>query len=145
MGGTLAGGTPLSRWSPPQQFSTTGHDGSRAEAALRKVRVGEVSRARQCLTGAMLAPGTEQTFFQMQSRRPQVEARALSQEVQDFQPDVPVTIDRKVFLQGHVAVRAIVSRHSLQIFLEPRHRSRQRFVTQVEGGEQGDPFDVSAA
>ena len=71
----------------------------RAEAALHKVRVGEVSRARQCLTGAMLAPGTEQTFFQMQGRRPQVEARVLSQEVQDFQPDIQLTIDRKMFVQ----------------------------------------------
>ena len=33
----------------------------RADAALRKVKVGEVSRARQCLTGATLAPGTEES------------------------------------------------------------------------------------
>ena len=32
----------------------------RAEAAERKVMLGEVSRARQCLTGAALAPGTEE-------------------------------------------------------------------------------------
>ena len=31
----------------------------RADAALRKVKVGEVSRARQCLTGATLAQGTD--------------------------------------------------------------------------------------
>ena len=71
----------------------------RADAALRKVKVGEVSRARQCLTGATLAPGTEETFHRMQSRRPQVETRALPQEVHDFQPDTPLTVDRKVFLQ----------------------------------------------
>ena len=64
----------------------------RADAALRKVKVGEVSRARQCLTGATLAPGTEETFHRMQTR-------ALPQEVHDFQPDTPLTVDRKVFLQ----------------------------------------------
>ena len=43
----------------------------RADAALRKVKVGEVSCARQCLTGATLAPGKDETFHRMQSRRPQ--------------------------------------------------------------------------
>ena len=43
----------------------------RAEAAERKVMLGEVSRARQCLTGAALALGTEETFQSMQNRRPQ--------------------------------------------------------------------------
>ena len=74
--------------------STGGHNGT----ASRKVKVGEVSRARQCLTGATLAPSTEDTFHRMQSRRPQVETRALPQEVHDFQPDTPLTVDRKVFL-----------------------------------------------
>ena len=34
-----------------------------------------------------------------QSRRPQVEIRAVPQEVHDFQPDTPLTVYRKVFLQ----------------------------------------------
>ena len=46
-------------------------DQRRAEAACHKAQLGEVSRARQCLTGASLAPGTEATFREMQSRRPQ--------------------------------------------------------------------------
>ena len=32
---------------------------------------GGVSRVRLCLTGASLAPGTEETFDAMQNRRPQ--------------------------------------------------------------------------
>ena len=34
----------------------------RAEGAEWKVMLGEVSRARQCLTGAALAPGVVETF-----------------------------------------------------------------------------------
>ena len=41
----------------------------RADAAVRKVKVGEVSRARQCLTGAKLAPSTEETFHRMQRKQ----------------------------------------------------------------------------
>ena len=70
-----------------------------AEAAERKVMLGEVSRARQCLTGAALAPGTEERFQTMQNRRPQVATRPISQEAREFRPEVPVSIDRKVFLQ----------------------------------------------
>ena len=44
----------------------------RAHAALQKIELGEVSRARQCLTGAALAPGTEATFLEMQSKRPRI-------------------------------------------------------------------------
>ena len=42
---------------------TSGHQTpeQRARAACQKVRVGEVSRARQCLTGACLAPKCEET------------------------------------------------------------------------------------
>ena len=64
----------------------------RADGELRKVQVREVSRARQCLTGATQAPGTEETFHHMQSRRPQVETRAFPQGVHDFQPDTPLTV-----------------------------------------------------
>ena len=60
----------------------------------------EVSRARQCLTGAALAPGIEETFQTMQNRRPQVATRPhLSGGEREFHPEAPVSIDRKVFLQ----------------------------------------------
>ena len=62
----------------------------RAAAAMQKVKLGEVSRARQCLTGAALAPGTEDTLNQMQDRRPQVATRELPQEVREFEPAVAI-------------------------------------------------------
>ena len=73
-------------------------DQPRAEAACRKVQLGEVSRARQCLTGASLAPGTEATFREMQSRRPQEVQRPIPREVLEFQPATPLVADRKKFL-----------------------------------------------
>ena len=43
------------------------NDGERrAFAACRKVQAGEVTRARQCLTGASVAPGTDETFRALQ-------------------------------------------------------------------------------
>ena len=71
----------------------------RAEAAEQKVMLGEVSRVHQCLTGAALALGTEKRFQTMQNRRLQVATRYISQEAREFHPEVPVSIDRKVFLQ----------------------------------------------
>ena len=70
----------------------------RAHEACQKVRLGEVSRARQCLTGAALAPGNEDTFRALQDRRPEQVIRPLTQEVLDFQPEVPVHLDRAMFL-----------------------------------------------
>ena len=37
-------------------------DKQKAELACRKIRLGEVSRARHCLTGSPLAPGTEDGY-----------------------------------------------------------------------------------
>ena len=38
-------------------------------------------RARQCLTGAALAPGTQETLHELQHRRPQVQQRAVPEEI----------------------------------------------------------------
>ena len=43
----------------------------RGEKAAQKVRLGEITRARQCLTGAPLAPGNDNTFNELQRKRPQ--------------------------------------------------------------------------
>ena len=72
----------------------------RGQAALQKVRLGEVSRARQCLVGAALAPGTEETLAEMQNKRPQVVFRELTEEVLNYELDVRVTLDRKLLLQS---------------------------------------------
>ena len=49
----------------------------RGLAACRKVQIGEVTRARQCLTGAVLAPRTDDTLRELQSRRPETVQRAM--------------------------------------------------------------------
>ena len=72
---------------------------SRAVAACQKIKLGEISRARQCLTGASLAPRTEATFQLLQARRPQVVVRELPEAVRAFEPESPVTVDRKIFLK----------------------------------------------
>ena len=41
----------------------------------------EVSRARQCLTGACVAPGSEETLRELQNRRP------VPPEVLDWEPE----------------------------------------------------------
>ena len=69
-----------------------------AQAACQKVRLGEVSRARQCLTGAALAPGNEDTFRALQDRRTQQVVRPLTQDVLESEPEVPVELDRATFL-----------------------------------------------
>ena len=56
----------------------------RAQAACEKVRLGEVSRARQCLTGAALAPGYEDLFRASQDRRSQQVVRPLTRDVLEF-------------------------------------------------------------
>ena len=72
----------------------------KARMACQKVRVGEVSRARQCLTGASVAPGTQDTFQELQDRRPQVQHRELPREVLEFVPERPVDLDRKTFFDS---------------------------------------------
>ena len=77
------------------------NDGERrALAACRKVQAGEVTRARQCLTGASVAPGTDDTFRALQSRRPQEVQRAIPRAVMEWEPESPLQIDRKIFLQS---------------------------------------------
>ena len=70
----------------------------RAKMACQKTRMGEISWARQCLTGATLAPRTEETFQNLQNRRPQEVVRPLAPEVLEFMPDRPVRLDRSLFL-----------------------------------------------
>ena len=77
--------------------SSAEHDNKRrAAAAERSVRLGEVSRARQCLTGAALAPGTDETFRGLQERRPK-ESGELGDDVRSFVPEAPLALDRDLF------------------------------------------------
>ena len=72
---------------------------ARARAA-QKVQLGEVSRARQCLVGASVAPGTNDTFRAMQGRRPQEVVREIPEEVRQFEPGVPVVLGRATFVKS---------------------------------------------
>ena len=78
---------------------------ARARAACQKVQLGEVSRARQCLVGASVAPGTNDTFRAMQGRRPHEVVREINEEVRQFEPGVPVVLDRATF-SGWMDLRA---------------------------------------
>ena len=59
-----------------------------------------LSRARQCLTGACLAPKCEETFSELQARRPQFQRRELPPEALEFEPETPVELDRKAFFNS---------------------------------------------
>ena len=82
----------------PNRKHTTMTMEQKGRAADQRVRMGEVSRARQCLTGAAVAPGNDTTFQDMQRKRQQIPVVPLPQEVLNFQPQVPVQFDRKTFL-----------------------------------------------
>ena len=48
---------------------------ARGRAACQKMQLGDVSRARQCLTGESVVQGNEEAFRAMQDRRPQERRR----------------------------------------------------------------------
>ena len=74
----------------------------RGRAALGRVVQGQVSRARQELTGAALAPKTLETLAQLQERRLQERVREIPQEVMEFVLDRPLELDFKLFRSLHV-------------------------------------------
>ena len=72
----------------------------RAAAACLKVQLGEVTKARRCLTGEALAPGNDDTLREMQSRPPQQVRRPIPRQVLEFQPDRPLEVDRTMFVKS---------------------------------------------
>ena len=74
----------------------------RGEAALRSIQVGEVSRARHRLTGAKLAPKTDETFNSLQDKRPMEQHRPIPAHVMSHDSDEPVKIDRKILASQDV-------------------------------------------
>ena len=69
----------------------------RALAAQSKVQRRQVSRARQELIGAALAPRNAATLEALQGRRPQEPTSAIPCEVMDFQPMSLLQVDSKTF------------------------------------------------
>ena len=72
----------------------------RAERAVTLVKMGEVSRARQALEGAQLAPGTLDTLRALTDprKRPPVPREVLSRRIQQFQPREQFVLDAEKFL-----------------------------------------------
>ena len=72
----------------------------RAERAVSLVQMGEVSRARQALEGAQMAPGTVATLRDLTDprKRPPVPREALSRTIQEFQPRERFVLDAEKFL-----------------------------------------------
>ena len=79
---------------PPRRAGPT----PRGHAACKSVLLGEVSRGRQYLTGATLAPGNLATLEALQSKRPDAPRQPLPDEVLHYQPPVPLQLDREAFL-----------------------------------------------
>ena len=80
--------------------STAMNPETRAKTACQRVRMGEVSRARQCLTGAALAPGTRETLAELQNTRSQEVLRPVPEEVLNCTPEQPVKLDRQKFFES---------------------------------------------
>ena len=72
----------------------------RGEKAAQKVRLGEITRARQCLTGAPLAPGNDNTFNELQRKRPQEVVRELPEHVRAFTPETPLVVNKEILLKS---------------------------------------------
>jgi hypothetical protein len=74
------------------------------DEACQRVRLAEVSYARQALTSAPLAPGNAETLRLLRLAREQAatdqEASGLPQHLLDFQPERPLNLDRELFLKN---------------------------------------------
>ena len=74
------------------------------EEACSRVRLGEVTYARQALTSAPLAPGNDETLRLLRAARETAEClngdACLSPDLLNFQPDNPERLDRELFLRN---------------------------------------------
>ena len=71
----------------------------RGRAAQSRVEAGQVSRARQQLIGASLAPKTQATFDELQGKRPQHQMREIPPAVLAFVPERPLEQDFSLFIK----------------------------------------------
>ena len=69
----------------------------RGRAAQSRVEAGQVSRARQELIGASLAPKTQATLDELQGKRPQQQVRQIPPAVLAFVPEHPLELDFSLF------------------------------------------------
>ena len=71
----------------------------RGEKAAQKVRMGEITRALQCLTGTPLPPGNDNTFNELQRKRPQEVVRELPEHVRAFTSETPL-VNKEILLKS---------------------------------------------
>ena len=69
----------------------------RGVAVQNRVQRGQVSRAREELTGAALAPKNAETLAELRRQRPQAQIKEIPPEVMEFQPAAPLNLDPKIF------------------------------------------------
>ena len=67
--------------------------------AAQKVLLGEITRARQCLT-APLAPGNDNTLKELQRKRPQQVVRELPEHVRAFVPETSLVVNKEILLKS---------------------------------------------
>ena len=70
----------------------------RGQAVQAKVRLNEISQARQCLTGAPLAPRNEATLQELRSKRPHQVMREVPADIRNHIPSSQIELDRDIFL-----------------------------------------------
>ena len=78
-------------------MDVTAEQQRRGKAAQSRVERGQVSRARQELTGATLAPKTDETLRELQGRRPQEMIWEILVEVLNFVPGQALVLDATLF------------------------------------------------
>ena len=83
----------------PERDSASSNDplDDRFRKAETKVRLNEISQARQCLTGAPLAPRTEATFEELQSKRPREVLGELPGALRNREGRQALRLDRQKF------------------------------------------------
>ena len=72
----------------------------RGHMAAQKVLLGEITLARQCLAGAPLAPGNDDTLNELQRKRPQEVVRELPEHVRAFVPKTPLVVNKEILLKS---------------------------------------------
>ena len=91
----------LSDYTPTLQATQPEHPPSlerRALQAQASIQLGEVSRARHKLVGAPLAPRTDVTFDALQSKRPKVAQSPIPDDIRNYHPPKPVSLDRQTVI-----------------------------------------------
>ena len=72
----------------------------RGHMVSQKVLLGEITRARQCLTGAPLAPGFDDTLNELQRKRPQKVVRELPGHVRALVLETPLVVSKEILLKS---------------------------------------------